>query len=158
MESSLSTLIAGSCEVDDEFKPSRAAHRQVGRFFSLEDTAGIVAGLTTLLNWWRPITSNGAGDPQYRPLPYLGRGAGIASPPRIWSAIRGKRIEADVVARPAGTLKARTFLAAPRAACAGTQFVAGSIRPPQDYGDCARQRCVMLAPLTPQSYPGRRPL
>ena len=50
-----------------------------------------------------------------------------------------KWIEADVVARPAGTLEARTFLAATRAACTSAQLVAGSIWPPSDDSDRAKQ-------------------
>jgi hypothetical protein len=69
-----------------------------------------------------------------------------------------KWVKANMIACPAGTLQGRAFSAAPSTACAGTQFVARSIRPPQDHGDCARQRCVVLATLTPQPYPGRRPL
>jgi hypothetical protein len=75
-----------------------------------------------------------------------------------WSAIYRKRIKADVVARPAGTLEARTFLAATRAACTSAQLVAGSIWPPQDDSDRASKGSVVLAVLTPQPYPGRRPL
>ena len=82
----------------------------------------------------------------------------VGSPPRIWSAIYRKRIEADVVARPAGTLEARTFSTATRAACTGAQLVAGSTRPPSDDGDRTSKGSVVLAALTPQPYPGGQPL
>jgi hypothetical protein len=60
-----------------------------------------------------------------------------------------KRLEANVIAGPAWMLEGRAFSAATSAACAGAQFVAGCVRSPQDDGDGARQRRVMLTPLTP---------
>jgi hypothetical protein len=57
-----------------------------------------------------------------------------------------------VVARPAGTLEARTFLAATRAACTSAQLVAGSIWSPSDDSDRASKRRVVLAALTPQPH------
>jgi hypothetical protein len=66
-----------------------------------------------------------------------------------------KRIEADMITGPAWTLEGRAFSAAISTTCAGAQFVARSILPPQDEGDRARQRRVMLAALTPEPDPRR---
>jgi hypothetical protein len=46
------------------------------------------------------------------------------------SDIRWKRIEANMIAGPARTLERRAFAAAVGAAGAGTQLVAGGVRPP----------------------------
>jgi hypothetical protein len=55
-----------------------------------------------------------------------------------------------MVAAPTWMLEGRTFASATSAARASTQFVAGCVRPPQNNGDGASERCVMLAALTPQ--------
>ena len=67
-----------------------------------------------------------------------------------------KRPEANMIAGPVGTLEARTFLAATRAACTSAQLVAGSIWPPSDDSDRASKRRVVLAALTPQPHPRSR--
>jgi len=69
-----------------------------------------------------------------------------------------QRIEADVIAGPAWTLECRTFSATTGTACAGTQFVTGGVRAPQDDGGSASQRRVMLAALAPQPHPRCRSL
>ena len=60
-----------------------------------------------------------------------------------------KGLEANMIACPAWVLEGCSFAAATGAACAGTQFIAGGVRPPQDDRDSASQRRAMLATLTP---------
>ncbi len=69
-----------------------------------------------------------------------------------------ERQEADMIATPTWMLEGRTFAAATSAARTNTQFVAGSVRSPQDDGDGAGERCMMLAALTPQPHPRSRSL
>jgi len=78
--------------------------------------------------------------------------------PEVICDVGRERIEADIIAGPAWTLNGRAFRTATRAACASAQLVAGSIWSPSDDSDRASKRRVMLATLTPQPHPGRRPL
>jgi hypothetical protein len=69
-----------------------------------------------------------------------------------------KGIETDMITGPAWTLERRAFSAAGRAACANPKSIACCFRPPQDDGDSASQRGMMLTPLAPQPHPRRRSL
>jgi len=67
-----------------------------------------------------------------------------------------KRQKADMISAPALMLESCTFASAASAVRASAEFVTRRVRPPQADSDSASKRCVMLVPLTPQPYPGRR--
>lgn len=70
----------------------------------------------------------------------------------------GKRLKADVSARPTRMLNGRAFVAAGRAPRALAQLVARSVGSPPDNGHGARERRPMTAFLTVDPQPWRRAL
>jgi hypothetical protein len=66
-----------------------------------------------------------------------------------------KRLEANVITCPTRMLDGRSLAAATGATRRSPQFVAGGLRPPQDDGDSASERSVVLTTLAPKPDPRR---